>query len=145
MYSTLQKSLATICYDTLGKDANGQHADAGGSCIPHRRRLLCTYSGSNNYLIPCWFCRFAHIQRMELCIIHRYILTLRDRISQKIKYHIFTWNKYLIHRTIGLNTWWINLCWQAQRTDVCCSFSAGLHRSWEGFWSTPLCRSSPNP
>ena len=27
------------------------------------------YSGSNNYLIPCWFCRFAHLQRMELCII----------------------------------------------------------------------------
>ena len=27
------------------------------------------YSGSNNYLIPCWFCRFAHLQRVELCII----------------------------------------------------------------------------
>ena len=27
------------------------------------------YNGSNNYLIPCWFCRFAHLQRMELCII----------------------------------------------------------------------------
>ena len=27
------------------------------------------YSGSNNYLIPCWICRFAHLQRMELCII----------------------------------------------------------------------------
>ena len=27
------------------------------------------HSGSNNYLIPCWFCRFAHLQRMELCII----------------------------------------------------------------------------
>ena len=26
---------------------------------------------------------------------------------------------YLIHRTIGLNTWWRNLCWQAQRSDVC--------------------------
>ena len=25
-----------------------------------------------------------------------------------------------------------------QRSDVCCSFSAGFHRSWEGFWSTPL-------
>ena len=79
---------------------------------------------------------------------HRYILKLRHRISQKkrnhrtnyiyIYYHIFTFNKYLIHRTIGLNTWWRNLCWQAQRSDVCCSFSAGLHRSWEGFWSTPL-------
>ena len=61
-----------------------------------------------------------------------------------IYYHIFTWNKYLIHRTIGLNTWWRNLCWQAQRSDVCCRFSAGLHRSWEGFWSTPFCRFSPN-
>ena len=41
------------------------------------------------------------------------------------------------HRSwqIGLNTWWRNLCWQAQRSDICCSFSAGLHRSWEGFWS----------
>ena len=87
---------------------------------------------------------------------HRYMLTLRDRISQKIQnnnivqilyiyYHIFTWNKYLIQRTIGLNTWWRNLFWQAQRSDVFCSFSAGLHRPWEGFWSTPLCRSSPNP
>ena len=27
------------------------------------------YSGSNNYLIPCWFCRFVHLQTMELCII----------------------------------------------------------------------------
>ena len=27
------------------------------------------YSGGNNYLIPCWFCRFAHLQTMELCII----------------------------------------------------------------------------
>ena len=27
------------------------------------------YSGSNNYLIPCWFCRFAHLQRIELSII----------------------------------------------------------------------------
>ena len=27
------------------------------------------YSGSNNNLIPCRFCRFAHLQRMELCII----------------------------------------------------------------------------
>ena len=53
-------------------------------------------------------------------------------------YHIFTWNKYFIHRTIGLNIWWRNLCWQAQKSDVCCSFSAGLHRSWEGFWSIPL-------
>ena len=83
---------------------------------------------------------------------HRYILTLRDQKIQNnnivqmlyIYYHIFTWNKYLIHRTIGLNTWWRNLCWQAQRSDICCSFSSGLHRSWEGFWSTPLCRSSPN-
>ena len=23
----------------------------------------------------------------------------------------------MIHRTIGLNTWWRNLCWQAQRSD----------------------------
>ena len=88
---------------------------------------------------------------------HRYIVNIeRQNITKKIQnnnivqilyiyYHIFTWNKYLIHRTIGLNTWWRNLCWQAQRSDVCCSFSAGLHRSWEGFWSTPLCRSSPNP
>ena len=30
---------------------------------------LAMYSGSNNYLIACWFCRFAHLQRMELCII----------------------------------------------------------------------------
>ena len=44
-----------------------------------------------------------------------------------IYYHIFTLNKCLIHRTIGLNTWWRNLCWQAQRSDICCSFSAGLH------------------
>ena len=51
-----------------------------------------------------------------------------------IYYNIFAWNNYLIHRTIGLNTWWRNLCWQAQRSDICCSFSAGLHRSWEGFW-----------
>ena len=42
--------------------------------------------------------------------------------------HIFTWNKYLIHRTIGLNTRWRNLCLQAQRSDVCYSFSAGLHQ-----------------
>ena len=39
-----------------------------------------------------------------------------------IYYHIFTLNKYLIHRTIGLNTWRRNLCWQAQRSDDCCSF-----------------------
>ena len=58
-----------------------------------------------------------------------------ERQIQNNIVHIFTWNKYLIHRTIGLNTWWRNLCWQAQRSDVCCSFSAGLHRSWEGFWS----------
>ena len=44
----------------------------------------------------------------------------------------------MIHRTIGLNTWWRHLCWQAQRSDICCSFSGGLHRSWEGFWSTRL-------
>ena len=25
------------------------------------------YSGSNTYLIPCRFCRFAHLERMELC------------------------------------------------------------------------------
>ena len=32
----------------------------------------------------CWFCRFAHLQRMELYNFNsRYILTLRDRISQK--------------------------------------------------------------
>ena len=42
---------------------------------------------------------------------------------------MFRWNKYLIHRTIGLNTWWRNICWQAQRSDICCSFSAGLYRS----------------
>ena len=30
----------------------------------------------------------------------------------------------MIHRTIGLNTWWRNLCWQAQRSGVCCSFSS---------------------
>ena len=40
------------------------------------------YSESNNYLIPCWFCRFAHLERMELCIIE-IIGTFRNRISQK--------------------------------------------------------------
>ena len=37
--------------------------------IGYRPQNECTYSGSNNYLIPCWFCRFAHLQIMELCII----------------------------------------------------------------------------
>ena len=40
-----------------------------------------------------------------------------------IYYHIFTWNKYLIHRTIGLNTWWRNLCWQAQRSEFFSRFA----------------------
>ena len=34
-----------------------------------RSGMKSIYSGSNTYLIPCWFCRFAHLQRMELCII----------------------------------------------------------------------------
>src|SRR4029434_8595110 len=42
-------------------------------------------------------------------------------------------------------TWWNNPCWQAQTSDVSCSWSPGLHTSQEGFWSTPLCRISPNP
>ena len=33
----------SMCYDMPGKDASGQHAEAGGSCTPHRRLLLCTY------------------------------------------------------------------------------------------------------
>ena len=37
-----------------------------------------------------------------------------------------------------MNTWWRNLCWQAQRSDICYSFSAGLYRSWEGLWSNSL-------
>src|SRR4029434_1345649 len=43
------------------------------------------------------------------------------------------------------STWWNNPCWQAQTSDFSCSWSPGLHTSQEGFWSTPLCRSSPNP
>ena len=122
------------------------------------RVAISIYSGSNNYLIPCWFYRFAHLQRMELCIIlmigtflhweTEYHKTIQNNNIVQILYiyyYIFTWNKYLIHRTIGPNTWWRNLCWQVQRSDICFSFSAGLHRSWEGFWSTPLCKSSPNP
>src|SRR4029434_682210 len=34
--------------------------------------------------------------------------------------------------------WWNNLCWQAQTSDVSCSWAPGLHTSQEGFWSTPL-------
>src|SRR4029434_5403431 len=42
----------------------------------------------------------------------------------------------------GLSTWWNNPCWQAQTSGFSCSWSPGLHTSQEGFWSTPLCRSS---
>ena len=34
-----------------------------------KRSRVGIYSGSNNYLIPCLFCRFAQVQRMELYII----------------------------------------------------------------------------
>src|SRR4029434_3898720 len=33
-------------------------------------------------------------------------------------------------------TWWNNPCWQAQMSDVSCSWSPGLYTSQEGFWST---------
>ena len=55
--------------------------------------------------------------------------------------HLIKGNKYLIpkHRMT-----WRNRCWQSHKSDVSCSWSAGLHTSQEWFWSTPLYRSSPN-
>ena len=32
----------------------------------------------------------------------------------------------MIHRTIGLNTWWRNLCWQAQRSDRFAQILGGI-------------------
>ena len=44
----------------------------------------CTYSGGNKYLIPCRFCKFAHCQINEVYNFNgRFILTVRDRISNK--------------------------------------------------------------
>ncbi len=41
-----------------------------------------------------------------------------------------------------LSTLWQKPRWQSQRSDLSCSWSAGLHTSQEGFCPTPLCRSS---
>ncbi len=35
----------------------------------HSHIYMHTYSGENNYLIPCWFCTFAHWQRNDQSII----------------------------------------------------------------------------
>ena len=65
-----------------------------GICLYH------WYSGSNNYLIPCWFCRFAHLQRMSLYHFnHRYIFIIETEYPE---WHItfiklsYFYIKYLI-------------------------------------------------
>ena len=55
-------------YAAIGDDYGSQTSSS--HCMPWIcNRVPSSYSGSNNYLIPCWFCRFAYLQRMELCII----------------------------------------------------------------------------
>ena len=63
---------------------------------PPHQWYLHIYSGSNNYLIPCWFCRFAHWKRMELCIIliihfniERQDITKKSRKTTSYKCYIF--------------------------------------------------------
>lgn len=41
-----------------------------------------------------------------------------------------------------LSAWWRNPYWKGHRQDVSCSWSPGLQTSQEGFWPTPLYRSS---
>ncbi len=31
--------------------------------LNEKKKELAIYSGENNYLIPSWFCKFAHLQR----------------------------------------------------------------------------------
>ena len=37
-----------------------QYAVYGWNAVVKYAPAYYKYSGSNNYLIPCWFCRFAH-------------------------------------------------------------------------------------
>ncbi len=110
-----------------------------------------------NYLIPCWFCTFAHWQRNYQSIILMVGLFEQwDRITtQKVQKNAFQKSYKLICilmseisiwplRKTWLSTWWQNPCWQSQRSDVSCSWPPGLHTSQEGFCPTPLCRSSPS-
>ena len=49
-------------------------------------------------------------------------------------------SKYAKENIEKSEAFWNNVLWTEQT-----KMELGLHRSWEGFWSTPLCRSSPNP
>ncbi len=89
----------------------------------------------------------------------RFIWTVRDRITKKTKNKK---QKYAFKKSYKLvsilmseisiwplcktwhSTWWQNPCWKSQRSEFSCSWPPGLHTSQEGFWPTPLCRSSPS-
>ncbi len=112
------------------------------------------FTVGKNYLIPCWFCMFAHWQRNDQSIIFMFIWTVRDRITTTTKNIIQRSYKLICIlmseiniwplRKTWLSTWWQNPCWQSQRSDVSCSWPPSLHTSQEGFCPTPLCRSSPS-
>ncbi len=85
----------------------------------------------------------------------RFICTVRDRITTKNPENAFQKSYKLICilmsqisiwplRKPWLSTWWQNPCWQSQRVRRFLCWPPGLHTSQEGFWLTPLCRSSPS-
>ncbi len=112
------------------------------------------FTVGKNYLIPCWFCMFAHWQRNDQSIIFMFIWTVRDRITTTTKNIIQRSYKLICILMSEINIWplrktwlgtrWQNPCWQSQRSDVSCSWPPSLHTSQEGFCPTPLCRSSPS-
>ncbi len=108
--------------------------------------------GKNN-LIPCWFCTFAHWERSyQSIILMVYLNSERQNNNKKSRKTVLKSYKLICIlmseisicplRKTWLSTWWQNPFWQSQRTDVSCSWPPGLHTSQEGFFPTPLCRSS---
>ena len=48
------------------------------------------YSGGNNYLIPCWFCKFTPLERYEQSIILWWVYFNRERQNINKKIHFFS-------------------------------------------------------
>ncbi len=140
---------------TNRKPLNHSHFYAPFICHLKKHKE-CIIQWGKKYLIPCWFCTFAHWQRNDQSIILMVGLFEQWETEQKNpkkphfkKSYKLIWilmseiSIWTLRKT-WLNTWWQNPCWQSQRSEVSCSWPPGLHTSQEGFCPTPLCRSSPS-
>ena len=74
--------------------------------------ILYIYSGSNTYLIPCWFCRFAHLLKMylwlQLYTVPFFVSGQTYKISKGSNHYFFKKlkniesNKYLIKCSLSV-------------------------------------------